>query len=191
MALPLKEKENNSPAEAFVFLHCPFESCEKFYKNKKSLLEHFRLYPAHKPETVSRKRKTIKDAVETFLNRETTYSRSQRVRELILQLTDEEIVAFTLPRVVDIVPPVDVFLEGSSCSGDVFKKLVNFREQICVRFPELKTFFYPSPSFSASYQDPKQKFIDMVLQNKSNCCEWLLEIEDGSLVKESLMPLVF
>ena len=31
----------------------------------------------------------------------------------------------------------------------------------------------------------------MVLQNKSNCCEWLLEIEDGSLVKNSLMPLVF
>ena len=109
MALPLKEKENNSPAEAFVFLHCPFESCEKFYKNKKKFLEHFSLYPAHKPETVLRKRKTIKDTVETFLNRETTYSRSQRVRELILQLTDEEIVAFTLPRVVDIVPPVDVF----------------------------------------------------------------------------------
>ena len=31
----------------------------------------------------------------------------------------------------------------------------------------------------------------MVLQNKSNCCQWLLEIEDGSLVKESLMPMVF
>ena len=86
MALPLKEKENNRPAEAFVYLHCLFESCEKFYKNKKTLLEHFRLYPAHKLETVSRKRKTIKDTVETFLNGETTYSRSQRVCELILQL---------------------------------------------------------------------------------------------------------
>jgi len=130
MALPLKEKENNSPAEAFIRLHCPYESCEKFYKNKKSLLEHFRLYPAHKPETVSRKRKTIKDTVETFLNEETTYSRRQRVRELMLQLTDEEIVAFTVPRVVNVVPPVDIFLEGSSCFGDVFKKLVTFREQI-------------------------------------------------------------
>lgn len=124
------------------------------------------------------------------MNGESTYSRRQRVRELILQLTEDEIVAFTLPRVVDIVPPVDVFLEGSSCFGDVFKKLVTFREQICVRFPELKTFFYPRPS-STSYQDPKQKFIDMVLQNKSNCCEWLLQIDDGSLVKDSLMPLVF
>ena len=31
----------------------------------------------------------------------------------------------------------------------------------------------------------------MVLQNKGNCCEWLLEIEDGSLVKDSLMCSVF
>ena len=31
----------------------------------------------------------------------------------------------------------------------------------------------------------------MVLQNKSNRCQWLLEIEDGSLVKESLTPVVF
>ena len=33
-------------------------------------------------------------------------------------------------------------------------------------------------------------FIDMVLQNKHDCCQWLLEMEDGSLVKESLMPMV-
>ena len=195
MAFPLKEKENNSHTEALVRLHCPFQSCEKFYKNKKSLLEHFRLYPAHKPEylleTSSRKRISTKDIVERFLNGENPYSRRQRVRELILQLTDEEIVEFTLPRIVDVVPPADVFLEGSSCSGDVFQKLVTFREQICLRFPELKTFFYPSPSPSTSYQDPKQKFIDMVLENKSDCCEWLLEIGDGSLVKDSLMPLVF
>ena len=72
-------------------------------------------------------------------------------------------MAFTLPRVVDIVPPVDVLLEGSSSFGDVFKNLVTFREQICGRFPELKTFFYPSRSSSASYQDPKQKCFDMVL----------------------------
>ena len=159
MALALKEKENNSPAGAFVFLHCPFESCEKFYRNRKSLLGHFRLYPAHKLETVSRKRKTIKDTVETFLNGETTYSRAQRVRELILQLTDEEIVAFTLPRVADIVPPVDIFLEGNSCFGDVIKKLVTFREQICVRFPELKTFFYPFPLVLLTIKTQSRKFL--------------------------------
>ena len=195
MAFPLREKENNIQPEAFLRLHCPFQSCEKFYKNKKSLYEHFRLYPAHKPEyllkTASHKRISTKEVGERFLNGDNPYSRRQRVRELILQLTDQEIVEFALPRVVNVVPPVDIFLEGSSSSSDIFRKLVTFREQICLRFPELKTFFFRSPSPSSSYQDPKQKFIDMVLENKSNSCEWLLEIEDGSLVKDSLMPLVF
>ena len=120
---------------------------------------------------------------------ENAYSRCQRVCELISQLTDQDIIEFTLPRVVDFVPPVDLFLEGSSCTSDIFQKLVSFRKQICLRFPQLKTFFYSS--LSPSYQNPKETFLDMVLQNKSNCCQWLLEIEDGSLVKESLMPMVF
>lgn len=156
----LKDKENiSSQAEdLYVRLHCPFQSCGKFYKNKKSLLEHFRLYPAHKPEyllqTASRKRISTKEIVGKFLNGENAYSRRQRVRELILQLTDEEIVEFTLPRVANAVPPADVFLVGTSSSCDVFKKLVTFRENICLRFPELKTFFNSSPSRqseSASY----------------------------------------
>ena len=123
------------------------------------------------------------------MNEENAYSRRQRARELRSQLNDQEIVEFTLPRVVDIVPPVDLFLAESSCTSDIFQKLVSFRKQICLRFPQLKTFFYSS--LSPSYQNPKETFIDMVLQIKSNCCQWLLEIEDGSLVKESLMPMVF
>ena len=180
MAFQLKEKENNY-AEAFVRLNCTFQSCGKFYKNKKSLLEHFWFHPTHKPEflsvTASRERTLTKDIVERFLNGENAYSRRQRVRELMSQLTDQEINEFTLPRVVDIVPPVDLFLEGSSCTSDIFQKLVSFRKKICLRFPQLKTFFYSS--LSPSYQNPKETFIDMVLQNKSNCCQWLLEIEDG------------
>ena len=49
-------------------------------------------------------------------------------------LTDEEISELALPRVTKVVPPVDFFLQGSSSSGDVFQKLVTFREQICVPF---------------------------------------------------------
>ena len=40
-------------------------------------------------------------------------------------------------------------------------------------------------------QNPKQKFIDFVLDNKSNCCEWLLEQDNGSLFRGFLRPLVF
>ena len=100
------------------------------------------------------------------------------MRELISQLTDQEIIEFTLTRVLDVVPPVDLFLEGSSCTSDIFQKLVSFRKQICLRFPQLNTFFYSS--LSPSNQNPKETLIDMVLQKKSNCCQWLLEIEDDS-----------
>ena len=96
-------------------------------------------------------------------------------------LTDEEISELALPRVTNVVPPVDFFLQGSSSSGDVFQKLVTFREQICVRFPELVAFFYSRTSLPFTLQNPKQKFIDFVLDNKSNCCEWLLEQDNGSL----------
>lgn len=106
-------------------------------------------------------------------------------------LTDEEISEFALPRVTKVVPPVDYFLQGSSSSGDVFQKLVTFREQICLRFPELVTFFYPRTSLPCTLQNPKQKFIDFVLENKSNCCEWSMEKDNGSLFRGFLMPLVF
>ncbi|XP_015777961.1 PREDICTED: uncharacterized protein LOC107355854 [Acropora digitifera] len=67
-------------------------------------------YPRRRPtRTSSRKRTSTKDIVERFLDRENAYSRRQRVSELMSQLTDQEIVEFTLPRVVDIVPPVDIF----------------------------------------------------------------------------------
>lgn len=66
-----------------------------------------------------------KDIVQRFLNGENAYSRRQRVRELILQLTDQEIVEFILPGVVDFVPPGDLFLERSSCTSDILQKFVS------------------------------------------------------------------
>ena len=42
-----RAKENVLNAESAIRLHCPFQNCGKFYKNKKSLNEH-RLYPGHK-----------------------------------------------------------------------------------------------------------------------------------------------
>lgn len=64
-----------------------------------------------------------KDIVERFLNGENAYSRRKRVCELMSQLTEQEIIEFTLPRVKDIVPPVDLFLEGSSCTSDIFSEV--------------------------------------------------------------------
>ena len=168
-------------------------TAKNFIKQKKSLNKHFRLYPTHKPESLknSHKRISTKEISEAFLSGEQPYSRRQRVRELMSHLTDEEISELALPRVTKVVPPVDFFLQGSSSSGDVFQKLVTFREQICLRFPELVTFFYSRTSLPFTLQSPKQKFIDFVLDNKSNCCELLLEQDNGSLFRGFLVPLVF
>ena len=193
MAFVPQGKENVFQLETLIRLHCPSPNCEKFYKTKKSLNELFRLYPTHKPESLknSHKRISTKEISEAFLSGEQPYSRRQRVRGLMSHLTDEEISELALPRVTKVVPPVDFFLQGSSSSGDVFQKLVTFREQICVRFPELVTFFYSRTSLPFTLQNPKQKCIDFVLDNKSNCCEWLLEQDNGSLFRGFLMPLVF
>ena len=87
-------------AESVIRLHCPFQSCGKFYKNKKSLNEHLRLYPEHKPDSLptSRKRVSLRQCAEKFLDDESNpYSRKQRVNELLNCLNDEELVDLVLP----------------------------------------------------------------------------------------------
>ena len=147
------------------------------------------MYPTHKPESLknSHKRISTKEISETFLNGEQPYSRRQKVCELMSHLTDEEIFEFALLRVTKNVSSV-AFFQGSSSSGDVFQKLVTFREKICLRCPELVTFFYSRTSSPFKLQNPKQNFIDFVLDNKSNCCKWLLEQDNGSLFRGFLMP---
>lgn len=182
-------KENLFQPESLIRLHCPFKNCEKFYKNKKSLNEHFRLYPAHKPESsTSHKRISAKELAENFLRDGSPYSRRQRVRELFTCLSDEELVEFALPRIATVVPPVDVFLKGTSCASDIFGKLVKFRDELCIRVPELTAFFYPRTP--PTFQDPKQTFVDIALSNKSCSSAWFLDIDHGSLFRDFLMPLV-
>ena len=123
MAFVLQEKENIVQLETFIRLHCPSPNCEKIYKTKKSLNEHFRLYPTHKPESLknSHKRISTKEISVTFLNGEQPYSRRQRVRELMSHLTDEEISEFALPRVTKVVPPVDFFYKEAPPLGMYFR----------------------------------------------------------------------
>lgn len=105
------------------------------------------------------------------------------MRELFTCLFDEELVEFALPRVATVVPPDDIFLQGTSCTSDIFRKLLKFRDDLCIRFPEFKTLFYPSTSATNYCQDPKKNFVDIVLKNKSDSCAWFLEIGHGSLFR--------
>ena len=94
-------------------LHCPFENCHKSYNSKKHLNEHFCLHPSHKPDTLpsTRVRVTARECAEKFLDDETNpYTRKLRVKELFQLSTDDELKQFALPRIANIVTPVDFLL---------------------------------------------------------------------------------
>ena len=143
-----RAKENVFNAESVIRLHCPFLNCGKFYKNKKSLNEHLRLYPEHKPDGLptSRKRVSLRQCAEKFLDDESNpYSRKQRVSELLNCLNDEELVDLALPRIAKIVSPVDFLLHGTDGTCDFHSKLCKFRNELFLRFPNFKHCFVQTP----------------------------------------------
>ena len=187
-------KQNVLNAESVIRLHCPFQNCDKFYKNKKSLNEHLRLYPEHKPGGLptSRKRVSLRQCAEKFLDDESNpYSRKQRVSELLNCLNDEELVDLVLPRIAKIVSPVDFLLHGTDGTRDFHSKLCKFRNELFLRFPELQALFCPEPSPSTGFYNQRQVFTEIVQKNKPYSCDWLLEIDNGSFFKDVVMPCVF
>ena len=127
-----------------VRLHCPFENCEKFYKNKRTLNEHLRLYPSHKPVTLSmsRVRVTAKECAENFLADETIpYTTKLRVKELFKLLTDEELEQLALSWIVNTMTSVNFMLQGTRGANDVRQKLFKFKNDLCLGYPEFTSLF--------------------------------------------------
>ena len=128
-----RAKENVFNAESVIRLHCPFQNCGKFYKNKKKLNEHHRLYPEHRSGGLptSPKRVSLRQCAENFLDGENNpYSRKQRVGELLNCLNDEELVDLVLPRIAKIVSPVDFLQHGTHGTCDFHSKLCKFRNEL-------------------------------------------------------------
>ena len=128
-----RAKENVLDAESVIHLHCPFQNCGKFYKNKKSLNEHLQLYPEHKPDGLptSRKQVSLRQCAEKFLDdKSNPYSRKQRVSELLHYLNDEELVDLVLPRYAKIVSPVDFLLHVTDGTLDFHSKVCKFRNEL-------------------------------------------------------------
>ena len=139
-------------AESVIRLHCPFENCGKFYKNKKNLNEHHRLYPEHKPGGLlgglptSRKRVSLTQFAEKFLDDESnSYSRKQKVGELLNCLNDEELVDLVLPRIAKIVSPVDFLLHRTDGTCDFHSKLCKFRNVLFCASQNFKHCFVQTP----------------------------------------------
>lgn len=169
-----RAKENVLNPESVIRLHCPFQNCGKFYKNKKSLNEHLRVYPGHKPGGLptSRKRVSLRQCAEKFLDDEINpFSRRQRVSELLNCLNDEELVDLVLPRIAKIVSPVDFLLHGSDGTPYFQSKLCKFRNELFMRYPEVQALFCPEPSLSTGFYNRRQVLTEIVQKNKPYSCK--------------------
>ena len=187
-------KENVLDAESVIRLHCPFQNCGKFYKNKKSLNEHLWFYPEHKPDGLPtyRKRVSLRQCAEKFLDDESNpYSRKQRVSELLHYLNDEELVDLVLLRIAKIVSPVDFLLHVTDGTLDFHSKVCKFKNELFLHYPKLQALFCPQPSPSAGFYNQRQVFTDIIQKNKPYSCDGLLEMDNGSFFKDVVMPCVF
>ena len=180
-------KENVCDAQSIpVRLHCPFENCQKSYNSKKHLNEHFRLHPSHKPHTLpsTRVRVTAKECAEKFLDDETNpYTRKLRVKALFQLLTDDELKQFALPRIANIVTPVDFLLQGASDINRVRQRLVQMKNELCSHHPELTSHFCHGPPL-----DEREQLAEIVQNNLPHSCDWIIEKGNGTMFKDFIMP---
>ena len=148
--------------------------------------------PSHKSDSLvtSRVRITAKECAEKFLDDETNpYCRNVRVKELCKLLTDEELELYALPRIAKIVTPVDYLLhETTGTVNDVHQKLVKFKNDLCLRYPEFNSLFCQGSPPDTS---PREKLVEIVQNNLPHSCDWIIEFANGTLFKDAIMPKVF
>ena len=101
-------------------------------------------------------------------------------------LTDEELQLYALPRIAKIVTPVDYLLqETTGTLNDVHKKLVKFKNDFKNDFNSL--FCQGSPAETS----PREKLAEIVQSNLPHSCDWIIELGNGTLFKDAIMPKVF
>jgi len=150
----------------------PIAKLVNFTKTK-SLNEHLRLYPEHKPGSLptSQKRVSFRQCAEKFLDESNPYSRKQRVSELLNCLNDEELVDLVLPRIAKIVSPVDFVPHGTVGTRDFHSKLCKFRNELSLHYPELQALFCPEPSPSTGFYNQRPVLTEIVQKNKPYSCD--------------------
>ena len=115
------------------------------------------------------------------------YTRKLRVKESFQLLTDDELKQFALPRVANIVTLADFLLEGTSDINGVRQKLVELRNELCLRYSEFDSqFFYgPPPS------DKREQLVDLVQSNLPHSCDCIIEMGNGVIFRDFIMPKIF
>ena len=120
---------------------CQF--CGKGFKLKSSLYKHYRDNTDHKPKTAGIR--TIQDEVSELLAVE-TYHRHARIRELLRQLTQDEITAIVTPFISKMVPTYDFMMTR-------VKNWHNRQEDILLRRAVQKEFTLLSSKIRSEFAD--------------------------------------
>ena len=186
IVMALKE---NRPLSAFI---CESEGCGNSYRSYGtcSLLRPYQPNTEHKPvDLKSRKAGASKDVVRNFFPEDLgERKRLSRVKQSIISLTDEELKKFALPR---LTKTVNEWLYLKQCcqfgkdefsrpqAADVLKHFRELQNQVCLEYPELAPWVFPSSLSSSPASLAKL------------ICEAIVDKDNGKIFKEVLMPAVY
>ncbi len=203
-----------SPQRKLPKLTC--QTCEHSFSSQGNVSRHYTIYPDHRPESEPNSKDAVAIFLNSGLS---SYHRKARIRELFNQLTDEEIVEIALPRVARKASTSRfVYEKCKNKSGEISEKAVKEElKKLCVNlhwtFPSIPPNLVSENSLASD--SPKQatprhdmcapdrkllRFLDdrnvkksllehLITTNENLACETMLDCCDGSIVKNTFMPL--
>ena len=178
---------------------CEYPECNRNYASYNNLLRHYRENKQHKPESLESKRKpSAKELVDSLLPKNISeVTRSARVKAFVSHLRKEEVKEYFLQSVVEQTSPWELLLakaintSQSVNTAKLLQDFVSLRESLYDTYPEMKLMAAESVTLNISETPTPKSMVNFVLGNKNLLCKTLLEVENGKVFRDNLMPLVF
>jgi hypothetical protein len=179
---------------------CEYPECNKDYGSYNNLLRHYRANRQHKPENLENKRKpSAKELIGDVLfpKNISEVTRSARVKAFISYLRKEEVKEHFLQPVVEHTSPWEFLLAKATNTSQsvnttkLLRDFVSLRESLYNTYPEMKLTAAESVTLNSSEIPNPKNMVNFVLDNKNLLCNTLLEVENGKVFRDNLMPLVF
>lgn len=177
---------------------CDYNGCGCSYRSYNNLLKHYRENVTHKPVNFARKKpETAKETVERLIAKDVPQRRRLSVvKEVVEQLSNEELVEFALPRLCKNVS-VWEFLskkcetrrKPSANTVDILQQLNQLRSDLfSSKFSGLANI-----AFNNSCTTPSTASKPPLITpgNEKEICEQLLSQDNGRAFRETLMPMVY
>ena len=124
-------------------------------------------------------------------------TRSARVKAFVSHLRKEEVKEYFLQSVVEQTSPGELLLakaintSQSVNTAKLLRDFVSLRESLYDTYPEMKLMAAESVTLNISETPTPKSMVNFVLDNKNLLCKTLLEVENGKVFRDNLMPLVF